>query len=282
VTLTHDSSLRATRPFPAGGYRFIPSVFQFSGGVAAEPGYRIERVRFASPMPLSAGFGAIRSQLDRVGRPTTALCALELRSPRQFSEAEFVAFNREYVRVLREWGLMDGEVNPVARTNVCPAVDRPAGPSIHAFSYTVPSTAEATQDFVTAGGAEAPEGPGEYQDGIVRLGDTSLAGLREKVAYVRDEQTVRLRSLGVDWGSASHVSAYCLHDLGPLIVEELIDQGAVARHEGVSILKASPPVADCEFEMDTHHVSSTLMMSATTAAADHRVQGGSLGAGGLR
>jgi hypothetical protein len=30
-------------PFPAGGYRFIAHQFQYSGGVAAEPGFRFER-----------------------------------------------------------------------------------------------------------------------------------------------------------------------------------------------------------------------------------------------
>ena len=31
--------------FEAGGYRYIKAVFQYSGGVAAEPGYEIERAR---------------------------------------------------------------------------------------------------------------------------------------------------------------------------------------------------------------------------------------------
>ena len=31
--------------FAAGNYRFIKAVFQYSGGVAAEPGYEIERAR---------------------------------------------------------------------------------------------------------------------------------------------------------------------------------------------------------------------------------------------
>ena len=35
------------QPFPAGGYRFISPQFQYSGGVAAEPGFRLERARFA-------------------------------------------------------------------------------------------------------------------------------------------------------------------------------------------------------------------------------------------
>ena len=35
------------RVFGPGGYRFINAVFQYSGGVAAEPGHRIVRVRLA-------------------------------------------------------------------------------------------------------------------------------------------------------------------------------------------------------------------------------------------
>ena len=35
-----------TRDFPAGNYRFIPAVFQYSSGAAANPGYEIVRVRF--------------------------------------------------------------------------------------------------------------------------------------------------------------------------------------------------------------------------------------------
>jgi hypothetical protein len=36
-------------PFPAGGYRFIVRQFQYSGGVAAEPGFRIERATSRDP-----------------------------------------------------------------------------------------------------------------------------------------------------------------------------------------------------------------------------------------
>ena len=35
-----------TRDFAAGNYRFIPAVFQYSSGAAADPGFEIERVRF--------------------------------------------------------------------------------------------------------------------------------------------------------------------------------------------------------------------------------------------
>jgi hypothetical protein len=36
-----------------GGYRFAEGVFQYSAGVCAEPGYRIERARFARPLQLT-------------------------------------------------------------------------------------------------------------------------------------------------------------------------------------------------------------------------------------
>src|SRR5438477_1206881 len=127
------------QPFAAGNYRFLTHAFQYSGGVAAEPGYAIERARFARPLPLDAGFDAIESYLARLGRPPTAFCACELRSPAQFTDAGFVAFNRSYVERLAAWGIFKDEVNPVARSNVCPEIRPPAEPMFYAFSYTMPA-----------------------------------------------------------------------------------------------------------------------------------------------
>ena len=39
--------------FAPGGYRYISAVFQYSGGIAAEPGFEIERARFVKPLPLA-------------------------------------------------------------------------------------------------------------------------------------------------------------------------------------------------------------------------------------
>ena len=257
--MTTHHTARRTRTVQGAGYRYIPSVFQFSGGVAAEPGHSFERVVFGRPVPLETGLELVQRRLRALGRPSTAFCACELRSPGQFAEADFAAFNRRYASVLDQWGLMDGDVNPVARTNVCPETAKPDVPSMHAFVYTIPSADAGAVDFVTAGGAEAPEGDSDYHGGIVRPGDTSLDGLREKLGFVRDEQTTRLVSLGHDWDATSEVNAYCLHDVGPLLYSELISRGASSPHEGVTVLKASPPVADCDFEMDTRRITSTLV-----------------------
>ena len=75
-----------TADFSPGGYRFIPGVFQYSGGVVASPGYRIMRIRFMTPVALAQGFRRIEVILSEFGRPTTAFCACELRSPAPFSE----------------------------------------------------------------------------------------------------------------------------------------------------------------------------------------------------
>ena len=129
---------------PDGGYRFMPGVSQYSCGIAALDGFAIERVRFANPVPLKAGFEKIAEILNRAGRPLTAFGACELRSPAPFTEEGFKAFNDIYIQTLIAWGVMRDGVNPVARSNVCPKLFPPAEPCFQAFSYTVPAT---TKDF---------------------------------------------------------------------------------------------------------------------------------------
>jgi hypothetical protein len=148
-----------TREFPDGNYRFIPAVFQYSSGAAANPGYEVERVRFDRLVPLADGFAQVASYIQAAGRPLTSFCACELRSPAAFTEDGFRAFNQHYVKTLAEWGLFDGSSNPVARSNVCPEIDPPAEPSFHAFSFTRPREG-AAPSFVIAGGAEARGGAG--------------------------------------------------------------------------------------------------------------------------
>src|SRR5262245_54155661 len=147
-----------TVDFAAGGYRYIPAVFQYSGGVAASPGFAIRRVRFQTPVPIAKGFAEIKRFITAAGRPLTSFCACELRSPAPFDDSGFRAFNQNYVVTLREWGIMQGrddeERNPVARSNVCPEIDPPGGPSFHAFCFTVESKG-AAPSFVVAGSGEA-------------------------------------------------------------------------------------------------------------------------------
>ena len=97
--------MSAVELFAAGGYRYIPAVFQYSSGVAAEPGYLLERARFVEPLPLAEAFVAVERHLDAIGRPLTAFAACELRSPAPFTEQGFRDFNKAYVVTLERWGI---------------------------------------------------------------------------------------------------------------------------------------------------------------------------------
>ena len=158
--------------FQPGGYRFVPGVFQYSGGVVAMPGFGMRRIQFRRPVPLAEGFARAEAVIKAEGRPLTAFSACELRSPGQFSEDGFRRFNESYVDTLSRWGIFDGSTNPVARSNVCPEIGGPSEPSFHAFTFTV-ARDEARPSFVVAGSGECPEGLGNYRDNIVRLGDLS-------------------------------------------------------------------------------------------------------------
>src|ERR1700738_2455530 len=168
-----------TRDFPAGNYRFIPAVFQYSSGAAASSGFEVERVRFDRLLPLAEGFAQAAKYVRTAGRPLTSFCACELRSPAAFTEDGFRAFNEHYVKTLAQWGLFDGTVNPVARSNVCPEIDPPAEPSFYAFCFTRPLLG-AKPSFVIAGGAEARGGAGTYPERIVRYRETGPEAFRDK------------------------------------------------------------------------------------------------------
>ena len=67
--------------FPSGQFRFVRGVAPYSAVVAPLVGFEIERARFAHPVVLEEGFARIEAHLKAVGRPLTALCGCELRSP---------------------------------------------------------------------------------------------------------------------------------------------------------------------------------------------------------
>ena len=230
------------------GFRCLRGVFQYSGGVAALPGFAIERVQFARSLPLADGFAAMSSYVGARGRPLTAICAIELRSPAPFTEQGFTDFNRQYVQTLERWRIVEDGVNPVARTNVCPLHAPPDVPSVHAFSLTVPADSGARGSFVIAGGGEARDGQASYRESIVRLGDTSIDGLRDKVRYVIAAMGHRLSALDFGWQDATTTQMYTIHDIGPLVRDDFVCQGV-----GVAGLMwhfCRPPVVDIEFEMD--------------------------------
>jgi hypothetical protein len=237
-----------TTVFAAGGYRTIPAVFQYSGGVAAEPGFAIVRVRFHRTVPLAEGFARVEQVIREAGRPLTAFCACELRSPAPFTEDGFRAFNEIYAGTLRQWGAMQGDTNPVARSNVCPEIDPPSVPSFHAFCFTVAANEAPLPTFVVAGSGEAVEGKGNYRDHTVRFGETSAEAIAEKARFVLGEMERRLSLLGFTWGHVTATQLYTVHDPNPFLADEIVRRGAA--RAGLTWHYARPPVRDLEYEMD--------------------------------
>ena len=243
--------------FEPGGYRYISAFFQYSGGVASQPGFEIERARLAKPLPLAEGFRRVEQHFQAIGMPTTAFAACELRSPAPFSEQGFIDFNRQYVQTLQRWGVYRDEINPVARTNVCPEYGKPAAPSLYAFSYTVPARSQ-RGSFIIAGGGDATEGKDPLRDHIVRYGETSLDAMREKVRFVLAEMERRLKALGFGWQDAVSTQAYTVRDIGALVGEEIVRKGAAPG--GLAWHFCRPPVVGLEYEMDVRGAAREIVI----------------------
>ena len=243
--------------FQPGGYRYISAFFQYSGGVAAEAGFEIERARLARPVPIEEGFRLVEAHFKAIGRPTTAFAACELRSPAPFTEQGFIDFNRVYVKTLERWGVYKDEVNPVARTNVCPEHHKPPSPSLYAFSYTVPSKSK-RGSFIIAGGGDATEGRQPLKDYIVRYGETSSDAMREKVRFVVAEMERRLKALGFGWQDAVSTQAYSVQDIGALVGEEIFRKGVAPG--GLSWHFTRPPVVGLEYEMDVRGAAREIVI----------------------
>src|SRR2546423_15431610 len=104
------------QPFPAGGYRFHQPRVPIFWRVAAEPGFRIASARASRDpcrWPTVLMPSKPTSPVSDARRPR--FCACELRSPVQFTDTGFVAFNRHYVERLAPWGIFREQGNLVAR-----------------------------------------------------------------------------------------------------------------------------------------------------------------------
>jgi hypothetical protein len=253
-------------------YAFIAGGAPFSSGVIAAPGFEIVRARFARPLAVGQGFDAIAAHLRERHRPPTALCAAELRSPQPFSFDGFSGFNATYVATLRSWGLLQQDINPVARSNVCPVYEPPQEPVFHAFCYTMPSAAvqagllttsdhseraPGPRSYVLAGYAEWVEGSA-FPEGIVARGDHSVAGLSAKATVVLDTLQRRCTALGGNWQALTAVQVYTEHEIGPLVGPEFAPRGLTRL--GLHWYPCRPPMQELELEIDARCVRRELVI----------------------
>lgn len=246
--------MASLHPFAAGGYAVLEGGFPYSQGTIALPGHRLVRVRFRRPPTIADGFEAIAAHLRSAGRPLTALCAAELRSPAPFTLDGFKDFNAGYVDVLRRWGLHHDGMNPVARSNVCPVHAPPAAPVFHAFCYTVADAAPgAPAEYAVAGSGEWPEDL-PFPEGIVARGNVTAAGMSAKTAYVLRTMRERVAGLGGDWSRVTAAQVYTARDLAALIDGHFAASGLLPA--GLTWHLCRPPIRELEFEMDLRNVGT--------------------------
>jgi hypothetical protein len=242
----------ATIDIQAAGYCYLPYAFQYSGGVEALAGHQIERVELSRPLPLAEGFNWIEQYLKRIGVPLVGFCACELRSPAQFTDAGFIAFNRHYTQTLKRWGVMkNDDDNPVARSNVIPPLHKPSEPSFFAFCYARPVPG-ASGSFVIAGSGEAGDGPAPYSERSIRWGETSPDAMRDKAVFVLRRIEERMAAFGKTWADTTATQVYAVHDLNGHMEQEIVRRGA-AQH-GLTWHFARPPVEGLEYEIDCRSV----------------------------
>jgi hypothetical protein len=243
---------------PKGGYAFLKGISPYSAGAIALPGFEIEHVKLDPALALKRGFEAMDAHLKARGRPSQALCAVELRSPRPFTFHGFNQFNEGYVALLKSRGILLDGANPVARTNVAPEIAAPAEPVVYGFSITVP-TEGAPPSFVVAGAGELPEGSLDPHD-VVRRGETSTDALREKARFVMDRMTSRLDGLGVGWAHVTATQIYTVHDIHPFLAREILARMQGAARHGVNWHYARPPIESLEYEMDVRGCRREIML----------------------
>jgi hypothetical protein len=219
----------------AAGFRFMPTDDgPFSQGVVAEPGYRIVRVHAPHFTPLEEGFRLVERTLEAAGRPTTSICAMELRIPKPLTQGDFDDFNRPYVAQHERWGLrVDGHMAP-ARTNVSPEVEPPSVPCLRAFCHTVEGDWP-RNTFVISG---APEPPGTHG---------GPAAYWNAIAKTLDE---RMAALGVAWAEVTDAQIYATRADYEMFAESALSRFQELVRPGLRWFFSRPPISFLNLEID--------------------------------
>lgn len=239
--------------YPDGCYQFIEGSRDYSLGVSALPGFRMERVRFQSPLPLDTAFQRMADIISSAKRPLSALAACELRSPTQLTEAGFRAFNERYLALLGHIGFPEiGDANPISRTNVCPSDRALPDTCVYAFSYTV-EDAGAHPSFVLAGAVDLMPRDKDLSSLIVAPDQVDGAGIKAKATCALDELERRLSLFGFDWSKTTGNAVHCPYDIFQALTEEITARGAA--QAGTTWHLCRPPIEGLDFEMDTRAVS---------------------------
>ncbi|MBU6361080.1 MAG: hypothetical protein WCL57_17270 [Chloroflexota bacterium] len=234
---------------PEGNFNYVPGHDVYCSDVLPHDGYQVAHATFTQPIALVPAFAAIQTHLAGLGRPITALCGMELRIANALTFDGFGSFNAEYIALLNSYGLRDGNRGTMTRTNVAPEMPaaKPKSPSVYGFSYIVPGVRTEHKSFVCSGSGELA---GSTRETIVKLGDISPEGLREKARWVMQMYDKRLPTLGLSWADVTNVNLYCVHSPMSFFVSEMLDVMGAGAWLGVHWHYTRPPIVEIEFEAD--------------------------------
>lgn len=244
---------------PAGGYRYAPGISPYSAGVRADDENVIVRTVVMAETQWLAGFSLIDAVLADAGRPSQALCAIELRCPTAHSFDGFGSFNDDYRHALDERSiLLEDGVNPVARTNVAPAmpgIEPAADTELHAFSFTMPRDAvsagqAARPSFVIAGAGDLSDQSDLRPEAIVGHGLGWQQSGAERASAVLDEIEDRLHVLDLAWADTDAVVLYSVERIGEVVESTVLPRVGPAARRGLHWFHARPPIQGLRFEMD--------------------------------
>jgi hypothetical protein len=112
--------------------------------------------------------------------------------------------------------------------------------------------------FVIAGSGEAGGAEGPYGPRIIRLGDTSPAGMRDKARFVLGAMEQRMGALDKGWADVTETQLYTIFDIHPHFADEFIRRGAAPG--GLTWHYARPPVQGLDYEVDVRGVSKELVI----------------------
>lgn len=231
-----------------GHYRFLPAGQVFCGGVVPLEGFEVIHAILRPALPLAQGYAFVERYLKDAGLAVQSLCGMELRVPAPMTFDAFRAFNNPYVEQLRKWDLLAGNYSAVCRTNVAPGLNPPTQASLHAFSYVAPARHKGST-FCVSGTADIdPKGK------VVAAGDTSAAGMAEKLEYVIGVIGGRLAELDLSWSDANQVDLYAVEDLGNAWGRTILPGLHAAAAAGVRFHYARPPITGAEVELETRAV----------------------------
>ena len=243
------------RPSPVAPFSYIPGIEPYSGGVVAAPGAEIIHVTLQEAIPWRAGFERIEEITTSDGVDRTALCAVELRCPQPHSFEGFIGFNGEYRALLDDWGLLNGDDNPIARTNVAPVHHPPDETSLHAFSYVKQSNS-GMGSFVVAGAGDLMDQSDLQPSSIVAKDLDGEDAWRARIEQVCREMEDRMMAIGMQWNDCSVIDVYCAEDWFSQAGDTLIDRIGTSISVGIHWHFAHPPIQGLRFEMDVRRIGT--------------------------